>query len=236
MKAIAIVGKKKTGKTTMGLALVKKLTEKGYKVGVLKHSHHGFDGAEGADTEEYKKIASCVAAYSPSESFVSWKQERTVQDLIPLMDADIIIMEGGNKVGWLPRVIMVREDNDDKEFYPELALRQIPACNSENPPSEELLEELADLVLEKGFLLPGLNCKACGRDYCMDFVADIIAGKARVSGCQAMKTQMSVTCNGSELGFNPFVADMLSAGITAMLQQLKGYVPGDIEIKIKNQG
>lgn len=55
MKAIAIVGKKKTGKTTMGLALVKKLTERGYKVGVLKHSHHGFDGAEGADTEEYKK-------------------------------------------------------------------------------------------------------------------------------------------------------------------------------------
>ncbi len=116
MKAIAIVGKKKTGKTTMGLALVKKLTEKGYKVGVLKHSHHGFDGAEGADTEEYKKIASCVAAYSPSESFVSWKQERTVQDLVPLMDADVIVMEGGNKVGWLPRVIMVREDNDDKNL------------------------------------------------------------------------------------------------------------------------
>ncbi|WP_419780747.1 molybdopterin-guanine dinucleotide biosynthesis protein MobB [Maridesulfovibrio sp.] len=236
MKAIAIVGKKKTGKTTMGLALVKKLTERGYKVGVLKHSHHGFDGAEGADTEEYKKIASCVAAYSPSESFVSWKQERTVQNLVPLMDADIIVMEGGNKVGWMPRVIMVREDNDDKEFYPELALRQIPACTPDNPPSEELLDELADLVLEKGFILPGLNCKACGRDYCMDFVADIIAGKARVSGCQAMKTQMSVTCNGSELGFNPFVADMLSAGITAMLQQLKGYVPGEIEIKIKNQG
>lgn len=236
MKAIAIVGKKKTGKTTMGLALVKKLTEKGYKVGVLKHSHHGFDGAEGADTEEYKKIASCVAAYSPSESFVSWRQERTVQDLVPLMDADVLVMEGGNKVGWLPRVIMVREDNDDKEFYPELALKQIPACSPDSPPSDELLEELADLVIDKGFILPGLNCKACGRDYCMDFVADIIAGKARVSGCQAMKTQMSVTCNGSELGFNPFVADMLSAGITAMLQQLKGYVPGDIEIKIKNQG
>ncbi|WP_319780850.1 molybdopterin-guanine dinucleotide biosynthesis protein MobB [Maridesulfovibrio sp.] len=234
MKAVAIVGKKKTGKTTMGLALVKKLTEKGYKVGVLKHSHHGFDGAEGSDTEKYKKLSSCIAAYSPSESFVSWKEERTVQDLVPLMDADIIVMEGGNKVGWLPRVIMVREDDDDKEFYPELALKQIPACSPENPPSEELLEELAELVLDKGFILPGLNCGACGREFCMDFVADIIAGKARVSGCQAMKTQMSVTCNGNELGFNPFVADMLSAGITAMLKQLKGYVPGDIEITIKN--
>ena len=234
MKAIAIVGKKKTGKTTMGLALVKKLTAKGYRVGVLKHSHHGFDGAEGADTEEYKKISSCVAAYSPSESFVSWNQERTVQDLVPLMDVDVIVMEGGNKVGWLPRIIMVREDNDDKEFYPELALKQIPACTPGNPPSEELLDELVQLVEEKGFILPGLNCKACGRDYCMDFVADIVAGKARVSGCQAMKTQMSVTCNGAELGFNPFVADMLSAGITAMLKQLKGYVPGDIEITIKN--
>ncbi|WP_320172254.1 molybdopterin-guanine dinucleotide biosynthesis protein MobB [Maridesulfovibrio sp.] len=234
MKAISIVGKKKTGKTTVGLALVKCLTDRGLKVGVVKHSHHGFDGIEGADTEEYKAIASAVAAYSPSQSFVSWAAERTVQDMIPLMDVDVIVMEGGNKVGWLPRIIMVREDNDDKEFYPELALKQMPACTRETPPSPAEIEKLADLVLEKGFILPGLNCGACGREFCMDFVADIIAGKARVSGCQAKAGSMSVTCNGSELGFNPFVSDILSAGITAMLRQLKGFVPGDIEIKIKS--
>lgn len=234
MKAIAIVGKKKTGKTAMGLALVKCLKEKGLKVGVVKHSHHGFDGVDGADTEEYKKIATSVAAYSPSQSFVSWDNEKTIQDLVPLMDVDILVMEGGNKIGWLPRVIMVREDDDDKEFYPELALKQIPACTRDNPPSAEEVEKLAELVLDKGFMLPGLNCGACGRDFCMDFVADILAGKARVSGCKAMAGEMSITCNGNELGFNPFVSDMLSAGITAMLKQLKGYVPGDIEITIKN--
>jgi molybdopterin-guanine dinucleotide biosynthesis protein B len=234
MKAIAIVGKKKTGKTTMGLALVECLVARGLKVGVVKHSHHGFDGAEGADTEEYKKIAAAVAAYSPSQSFVSWAQERTVQDLVPLMDVDVIVMEGGNKVGWLPRVIMVREDDDDKEFYPELALKQLPACTRDNPPAQEEVEALADLVMEKGFILPGLNCGECGRDYCMDFVADILAGKARIAGCKAKAGDMTITCNGSELGFNPFVADILSAGITAMLKQLKGYVPGDVEIKIKS--
>lgn len=234
MKAIAIVGKKKTGKTTMGLALVEALNRRGLKVGVVKHSHHGFDGAEGSDTEAYKKTASSVAAYSPSQSFVSWNEERTVQDLVPLMDVDVIVMEGGNKVGWLPRVIMVREDNDDKEFYPELALKHIPACTRDNPPADEEVEALADLVMDKGFILPGLNCGECGREYCMEFVADILAGKARVSGCKAKAGSMSITCNGSELGFNPFVSDILSAGITAMLKQLKGYVPGDIEIKIKN--
>ncbi|CCO22361.1 molybdopterin-guanine dinucleotide biosynthesis protein MobB [Maridesulfovibrio hydrothermalis] len=234
MKAIAIVGKKKTGKTTLGMALVKCLTGRGLKVGVVKHSHHGFDGAEGADTEEYKKIASSVAAYSPSQSFVSWDRERTVQDLMPLMDVDVIVMEGGNKIGWLPRVLMVREDGDNKEFYPELALKQYPACTRDNPPAAEDVEQLADMVMEKGFLLPGLNCKACGRDFCMEFVADILAGKAKVSGCKAMDGDMTITCHGNELGFNPFVADMLSAGITAMLKQLKGYVPGDIHIHIKN--
>ncbi|WP_035075199.1 molybdopterin-guanine dinucleotide biosynthesis protein MobB [Maridesulfovibrio zosterae] len=234
MKAIAIVGKKKTGKTTLGLALVKNLTAKGLKVGVVKHSHHGFDGAEGADTEEYKRIAASVAAYSPSQSFVSWNAERTVQDLIPLMGVDVIIMEGGNKVGWLPRIIMVREDADDKDFYPELALEQVPACTRENPPSAEEIEKLADMVMDKGFILPGLNCGECGREFCMNFVADILTGKARISGCKAMSGEMSVTCNGAELGFNPFVSDILSAGITAMLKQLKGYVPGEIEIKIKN--
>lgn len=236
MKAIAIVGKKKTGKTTIGLALVKCLTDRGLKVGVVKHSHHGFDGAEGADTEEYKKAAAAVAAYSPSQSFVSWAREMTVQDLVPLMDVDVLVMEGGNKVGWLPRVIMVREDDDDKEFYPELALKHIPACTRDNPPTTEDVEALADLVMDKGFILPGLNCGACGREYCMHFVADILAGKARLSGCKAKSGNMSITCNGSELGFNPFVSDILSAGITAMLKQLKGYVPGDVEIRIKNQG
>lgn len=218
----------------MGLALVKCLTERGLKVGVVKHSHHGFDGKEGADTEAYKGIAAAVAAYSPSESFVSWAEERPVHDLVPLMDVDVIVMEGGNKVGWLPRVILVREDDDDKEFYPELALKELPACSHDNPPAQEEVEALADMVMDKGFILPGLNCGECGREYCMDFVADILAGKARLSGCKAKSGSMSITCNGSELGFNPFVADILSAGMTAMLKQLKGYVPGDIEIKIKN--
>ncbi|OEU67018.1 MAG: molybdopterin-guanine dinucleotide biosynthesis protein MobB [Desulfovibrio sp. S3730MH75] len=233
MKAIAIVGKKKTGKTTLGLALAKHFADKGMKVGVIKHSHHGFDEAEGTDTQQYKKVASCVAAYSPTQSFVSWNKEKPLQDLLPLLDADVIIMEGGNKLGWMPRIITVREDADEKEFFPELALAQIPACTKDNPPSAAEIKRLAELVMDKGFLLPGLNCGACGRELCREFAADINAGKATRGGCKATSGKMDVTCNGMPLALNPFVSDILSAGISAMLGQLKGYTPGDLNITIK---
>ncbi|MBI9109849.1 molybdopterin-guanine dinucleotide biosynthesis protein MobB [Maridesulfovibrio ferrireducens] len=235
MKAVAIVGKKKSGKTTLGLALVQYFTDKGLKVGVIKHSHHGFDEEEGTDTQQYKQIATSVAAYSPSQSFVSWSKEKPLQDLIPLLDADVIVMEGGNKIGWMPRIITVREDDDDKDFFPELAIAQIPACTNDNPPSSEEIERLATLVMEKGFLLPGLNCGACGREFCRDFAADINAGKATLNGCKSTFGKMDVTCNDMPLALNPFVADMLSAGISGMLSQLKGYVPGDLKITIKNR-
>lgn len=234
MKAVAIVGKKKTGKTTLGLALAKHFADKGLKVGVVKHSHHGFDEEEGTDTQQYKQIASCVAAYSPSQSFVSWNKEKPLQDLLPLLDADVIIMEGGNMLGWMPRFITVREDSDDKEFSPELALAQIPACTKDNSPSSDEIARLAQLVMDKGFLLPGLNCGACGRESCKDFAIDINSGKARPEGCKATSGQMDVTCNGLPLALNPFVSDILSAGISAMLSQLKGYVPGDLKITIKS--
>lgn len=236
MRAVSIVGRKKSGKTTLGLSLVKKLSEKGLKVGVLKHSHHGFDGAEGTDTELYKAEAACVAAYSPEQSFVSWKGERMIQDLLPLMDADILIMEGSSRVGWLPRFILAEDREHAEDFLPDLALEILPALNRETGLSEGEIDRLAEMVLEKGFMLPGLNCGACGRDNCRDFAADIVAGKAAPSGCKTTEGEMTVTCNGNPLALNPFVSDILKSGITAMLGQLKGYAPGELEIRIKTGG
>lgn len=234
MKAVSIVGRKKSGKTTLGLALAKKLNEKGFKVGVLKHSHHGFDEAEGTDTEAYKAYAGSVAAYSPEQSFVSWSSQRYIQDLLPLLDADVLIMEGSSKVGWLPRFILAENKSHADDFMPELALEILPTFKRDEGLPENEIERLTKLVLEKGFILPGLNCGACGRAECKDFAADIIAGKASPAGCKTTKGEMSVTCNGSPLALNPFVSDILRSGITAMLGQLKGYTPGELQITIKS--
>lgn len=238
MKAVSIVGRKKSGKTTLGLALVKNLSSRGLKVAVLKHSHHGFDGAEGTDTEEYKKYAMAVAAYSPSESFVSWQRERSVQDLIPLLGADILIIEGSNQIGWMPRIIMADSDQQVEDFQPDLSLRIIPPLKRDQGLSEDELEILATLIMEKGFILPGLNCGACRQKSCRKLAAEIVSGKASLSGCKTTagqaSGQMEVTCNGTPLDLNPFVKDILNSGITAMLSQLKGYIPGELVIKIND--
>ena len=53
MKTIAVIGWKNSGKTTLVSNLVNHLSEKKFKVGVVKHSHHTFD-IDHPNTDSYK--------------------------------------------------------------------------------------------------------------------------------------------------------------------------------------
>ena len=92
------------------------------------------------------------------------------------------------------------------------------------------VEAVADLALSRGFLLPGLDCGACGESCCADMAARIVDGKATPADCQAVREAMRVTVGGVPLAMNPFVERILAAGIKAMLAQLKGFAPGRVEI------
>ena len=53
MKTIAVIGWKNSGKTTLVSNLVNHLSEKKFKVGVVKHAHHTFD-IDHPNTDSYK--------------------------------------------------------------------------------------------------------------------------------------------------------------------------------------
>jgi molybdopterin-guanine dinucleotide biosynthesis protein B len=44
---------------------------------------------------------------------------------------------------------------------------------------------------------------------------------------------MSIRINGQPLGLNPFAAGIVSGSIRGMLEQLKGYAPGTIDISLE---
>lgn len=238
MKAVAIVGYKKSGKTSLVQELTRELKSRGLSVFVCKHSHHGFDENKDTDTYRHKQLADGVAGWSPAESFISWPQEWKPADLLRFVDADVALLEGGKGQGWLPRIIMATDAETAAELNPEAALvvhgPQIPAgdfpCGLEATTD---VSRLADIILARGFRLPNLNCGGCGREDCMALTADIVAGRADVAECTAMNGSTRVTVNGEELPLNPFVAEMLGGGLLGMLKSLKGYSKGKVVIEME---
>jgi len=229
MRAVSIVGPKKSGKTTLGLKLTEVLTSLGYKVAVAKHSGCGFDRQD-SDTGRYLKVCAGVIGLGPDESMISWPGERFLPDMLPLVDADVLIVEGGKSYGWLPRILMFDDLEDAKGLNPELAL----ACHGKHglpgAPKIDSVGELAKLVLDRGFVLPGLDCGSCKRENCRGLAMDIVAGKAEISDCKSLDSKMKITVNGKNVALNPFMNDLFAAVIQAMLGRLKGFAPGHVKI------
>lgn len=232
MKAIAIVGGKKTGKTELGLNLCRELKSRGLSVCAAKRSSHGFDLGQ-TDTGRYQSICDAVLGSSPHGSFANWSDERTVLDMLPLAMADVLVLEGGKDYGWLPRILTAPGDVGEIALRPDLALARTTPDAPGNAPVITDPAALADLVLERGFALPGLSCGECGRKGCAGLAREIVAGTATPEECSAAGGAVRVTINGREVGMKPFVADTFQAVLRAMLDQLKGTAPGKVRIELE---
>lgn len=232
MKAIALIGNKKSGKTSLAVELCAHLQSQGVRVAAAKFSSHGFERSD-ADTSQLAEQAQAVVGISPRESLLVWPRERYFMDLVPLLDADVVVIEGGRNMKVCPRILLPKgDDENDRGLEVDLALASWQK-EGLGLPVVDTVQELTSLVLEKGFLLPGLDCGSCGREDCGQLARDIVQGKASIEDCRAMQGSMSIRVNGQPLGLNPFVESIISGGIQGMLSQLKGYAPGRIEINLE---
>ena len=110
---ISVVGKKKSGKTTLLEKLIPALKARGYRVGSVKHDTHGFDiDHEGKDSWRHKVAgAEAVLISSP------WKlslikdtdSERPLGELVSeyMTDMDLVLAEGYYRAG-MPQVEVFR--------------------------------------------------------------------------------------------------------------------------------
>jgi molybdopterin-guanine dinucleotide biosynthesis protein B len=233
VKAISIVGPKNSGKTTLGLRLARSLKDRGLTVSAAKFSHHGLSWSD-TDTAAYAAVCDTVAGLGPSEAFVHWTSARFLPDLLPLLTADVLLVEGGKSMGYLPRVLCLNGDMTDGTDWllPELAIGSWGDKRIEGVPAYEDMDALADAVLERGFFLPGMDCATCGRPDCRTLAAEIVRGAATTRACLAMHNSITVDINGAPLGMKPFVEDIISASIREMLRTLKGYSPGKATITL----
>jgi molybdopterin-guanine dinucleotide biosynthesis protein MobB len=112
---IAIVGKSKTGKTTLIEKLIAELKSRGFKIATVKHTFHKVDfDIPGTDTWRHMQAGSDAAVLSSDKSLMMIKKtenNKRVEDAIELLgnNYDIIIVEGF-KESDLPKIEVHRKE------------------------------------------------------------------------------------------------------------------------------
>jgi molybdopterin-guanine dinucleotide biosynthesis protein B len=122
VKAVGIVGYHKSGKTTLGVRLCQILSDKGLRVGVIKHVSCELRLAD-ADSSRYKAFASVVAAASPQEAEIIVKGEKRLEDMLQYCDdCDLVLVEGFKRERLFPKIVCVREKEEKEELCDGLEL------------------------------------------------------------------------------------------------------------------
>ena len=159
---ISVVGKSKSGKTTLIEKLIPELKKRGYRVGTVKHASHDFDmDKKGKDSWRHKAAGADTVIVASSERIVMVKDENFVQlESIEKYfdDVDLVITEGFKKEK-RPKIEVCCSHknktplcNDDKTFIALVTDRDI-SVNVPTFGSEEI-EALSDLI-EKKYLCTG---------------------------------------------------------------------------------
>jgi molybdopterin-guanine dinucleotide biosynthesis adapter protein len=154
---ISIVGKSKSGKTTLIEKLIPELKKRGYRIGTVKHASHNFDmDKKGKDSWRHKAAGADTVIVASSERIVMVKDENFLQlESIEKYfdDVDLVITEGFKKEK-RPKIEVYRSHknkkplcNDDKTFIALVTDTDI----SVNVPTFGLeeIKALSDLIEKK---------------------------------------------------------------------------------------
>lgn len=159
MQAVVITGPKKSGKTAL-LALVAEVLErKGNRVAVVKYSQHALEKGN-TDAFWLMRPKRTVVNVSPEETAVLWSEQLSFQAITRHLEADVLLMEGGDAPCSVPRIVCLPEYADDAEtFMRECGSMSIIAVYGEALPGDvphfpeidpAAAERIAEIVLEKG--------------------------------------------------------------------------------------
>ena len=95
---ISIVGKSDSGKTTLIEKLIPEMKRRGYRVGVVKHAHHGFDmDRKGKDSYRHRQAgADTVMIASPGQiAMIKNSSSASLNELATYFeDVDLLLSEG----------------------------------------------------------------------------------------------------------------------------------------------
>ncbi len=155
---ISFVGYHNSGKTTFARKVIKELQRRGYKVGVIKSTHHEItEERRGKDTQLYlSDNVESVALVTPTRTLFNGKIERNPEYIAFKFFSgfDIVICEGFKKSS-LPKIEVARREISSKTLFESGEIENVIAVVSDFKVegvknfSFEQYREVADLIEEK---------------------------------------------------------------------------------------
>jgi molybdopterin-guanine dinucleotide biosynthesis protein MobB len=210
--ALNIVGKSGAGKTGIIENLITEFKARGYRVAAGKHSHRTVEmDTEGKDTWRFARAgsdASLIISPSRLTMFINLNKELTVEEALAVLglDYDIAILEGFKR-SQLPKIEVHRSD-----------LGKDLVCAP---------EELAAVITDQELPLDLPQFRSNDTMGIADFIEkEIITGASQ---------DIAVFANGKPVFMKPFVKDIISSAILAMLGSLKNTgIIKKVTISIRN--
>jgi molybdopterin-guanine dinucleotide biosynthesis protein B len=229
MRAIGVIGFKKSGKTTIIREILKKLMDKNVKVATIKHS---FENAEidKKDTDSYlfKEYAE-VSVLSTDDKTAFYYNGMSLHEILSKLELEYeyVIIEGFKeqlKELNIPKIAMIKDD----EGLELVDSHTILAIND----YQYDIDEIMQLVAEKS-IIPSynLNCGHCGFN-CKLFVEEVIKNNIKWNAC-VMQSGVKLNVNGKTIPMNPFVANIIKNVLKGVVESLKDTgAPKNISISI----
>ena len=236
MRAAGIVGYKNSGKTTLARALAQELSSRGYKLAAIKHTPHEID-LPGKDTAGHLESAGQVGFVSPDKSGVFWRGSKSLEQITPHFEADLLLLEGFKEEKTFPKILCLKGEPEDRNLLDGLAICAVGPASQMGAVDIPLfgadeVGRIANLVEKSAFKLPNLNCGGCGHESCYGLALEIMAGTKTMEDCVSLHPSTQVSVNGTPLPINPFISGLMQGAILGMLSELKGFSQGEIEIRI----
>ena len=118
---IGIVGSRNTGKTTVTMNLTESFSKEGYKVGIIKFSHHKFDlDPNHKDSALLRRSkAAIIISSTPYETVIyqSIPKRGTVQSLLKCVPDDINIIFCESYPSYFPKIPLIFVCDSIDDYY-----------------------------------------------------------------------------------------------------------------------
>lgn len=253
MRAFSVVGITKSGKTTTIEQIIRELKKRSFSVGTIKDIHYQNFTIDKEGTNTYRHMAAgseLVAARGYNETDILYPAMLPIEDLLKLYVQDYVAMEGVSDYN-VPIILCAHNLNDIKkhmesEYFGRVfaisgvlsnikqdCFEGIPIINAIND-----IFSLADIIQDKVFeILPDFSpqcCTKCGFG-CRELCSRILKGISKRSDCRISKTKIILKVGGKKISMVPFVQNILTDSLIALIQNLKGYKKGEkIEITLND--
>ena len=224
MKIVSIVGRKNTGKTSLTVKVIEELTNRGYNVASIKHSHHTMEmDRENTDTWKHKEAGSQVVVGIGSTTFFNVRQDLELNRLLYLIkhmdNVDYVVIEGFKSYNY-PKIAT------SPEVVDEYTIRQVDSFAI----TPEGVSELVDLIEKRGHdIVDTLFANNCGFNNGETIAKEIREGNLKVEDLDDIHSYLSI--DNKVVGLNRFVSDYLKKTVLGIIStlNLEEYGVEDIE-------